>query len=81
VEPADDEELATIMRLIDEAQLPRVSSEEDSATYETSLSEFEAWVRKMDRDGLDDPPDGNVPDSQSWRHDDDDEQDAEKIAA
>lgn len=58
-----------------EALLPRAAANEDTATYETTESEFEEWVRKMDQQRPDDdPPDGDVPDSQVWRRDDEDEQ-------
>lgn len=79
--PGDDPELATIMKLIYDAQLPRAVANEDDATYETSESEFEAWVRKMDQLGQEDDPPPSAPDSALpwWLKDDEEgEQDADK---
>lgn len=86
VEPVDDADLGMLMRLMGDALLPRADSDEDSATYETSLSEFEAWVRKMDEQNAGDDPPPSAPNSALpwWLREDDDEdddQDAEKIAA
>lgn len=70
----------------EEVQLPRAAANEDDATYNTSLSEFEVWMKLLDSKKGDDDPPPSAPDSALpwWLQDDDsedDDQDAEKIAA
>lgn len=76
--------LAILMHLMDREDrgplLPRAAESEDGATYETSVSDVEAWMHKMDEAGSDDePPDPppSAPDSALpwWLRDDDEEGD------
>jgi hypothetical protein len=80
-DPLEAPEAAYRQGVIDDATLPLSDADEDTATYETTTREVEAWIDAIDtsRDTPenDEPPPAAPPQRAIWRADEeDDESDA-----